>query len=106
MLLVILTEKYTFEPDCTYLQKCLTCNSLHSKSLIRFSDHDTTFHLNFGLFGHAGLRIRIFNFCLKVLTCVLYIIRVMTDNPAHLRNTWLESVWLCVCVFTKLFHLN
>uniref|UniRef100_A0A8B9LN36 Potassium channel, subfamily T, member 1 n=1 Tax=Astyanax mexicanus TaxID=7994 RepID=A0A8B9LN36_ASTMX len=36
----------------------------------------------------AGLRIRIFNFCLKVLTCVLYIIRVMTDNPTQLRNTW------------------
>uniref|UniRef100_A0A8C1YW95 Potassium channel, subfamily T, member 1 n=1 Tax=Cyprinus carpio TaxID=7962 RepID=A0A8C1YW95_CYPCA len=38
----------------------------------------------------SSLRIRIFNFCLKLLTCVLYIIRVMTDNPAQLRHTWSE----------------
>ncbi|KAK3524587.1 hypothetical protein QTP70_029901 [Hemibagrus guttatus] len=42
----------------------------------------------------SSLRIRIFNFCLKVLTCVLYIIRVMTDNPAHLRNTWELILWV------------
>ncbi|KAI4817033.1 hypothetical protein KUCAC02_009322 [Chaenocephalus aceratus] len=31
----------------------------------------------------AGLRIRVFNFSLKLLTCLLYIIRVVTDNPGH-----------------------
>ncbi|KAI5096346.1 potassium channel subfamily T member 1 isoform X3, partial [Silurus meridionalis] len=78
-------------------QPCQSEDSLDGKSLTSFLDLDTTFHLhiNCGLFGHAGLRIRIFNFCLKVLTCVLYIIRVMTDNPAHLRNTWLECVMKC-----------
>lgn len=30
-----------------------------------------------------GLRIRVFNFSLKLLTCLLYIIRVVTDNPGH-----------------------
>lgn len=30
-----------------------------------------------------GLRIRVFNFSLKLLTCLLYIIRVVTDNPGQ-----------------------
>lgn len=34
----------------------------------------------------SGLRIRVFNFCLKLLTCLLYIIRVVTDNPAQGPN--------------------
>lgn len=29
----------------------------------------------------AGLRIRLFNFSLKLLTCLLYIVRVLLDNP-------------------------
>lgn len=28
-----------------------------------------------------GLRIRLFNFSLKLLTCLLYIVRVLLDNP-------------------------
>lgn len=31
----------------------------------------------------SGLRIRVFNFSLKLLTCLLYMIRVVTDNPAQ-----------------------
>uniref|UniRef100_A0A3Q2E975 Potassium sodium-activated channel subfamily T member 1a n=1 Tax=Cyprinodon variegatus TaxID=28743 RepID=A0A3Q2E975_CYPVA len=34
-------------------------------------------------FFFPGLRIRVFNFCLKLLTCLLYIIRVMTDRPGQ-----------------------
>uniref|UniRef100_A0A8C1UEI7 Potassium channel, subfamily T, member 1 n=1 Tax=Cyprinus carpio TaxID=7962 RepID=A0A8C1UEI7_CYPCA len=44
----------------------------------------------------SSLRIRIFNFCLKLLTCVLYIIRVMTDNPAQELIFWVDRkvpVW-------------
>lgn len=29
----------------------------------------------------AGLRIRLFNFSLKLLTCLLYIVRVLLDSP-------------------------
>ena len=29
----------------------------------------------------AGLTIRLFNFSLKLLTCLLYIVRVLLDNP-------------------------
>lgn len=34
-------------------------------------------------FCSLGLRIRVFNFSLKLLTCLLYIIRVVTDNPGQ-----------------------
>ena len=49
--------------------------------------HTLTSHKHTNLFllpclrCSAGLRIRVFNFSLKLLTCLLYIIRVMTDNP-------------------------
>ncbi|XP_066501398.1 potassium channel subfamily T member 1 [Hoplias malabaricus] len=58
---------------------------------VEFYVNENTFKERLKLFfiknQRSSLRIRIFNFCLKVLTCVLYIIRVMTDNPTQLRNT-------------------
>lgn len=37
----------------------------------------------------TGLRIRLFNFSLKILTCVLYIVRVSLDDPNDLSgNKW------------------
>lgn len=38
---------------------------------------------NWKPFPLLGLRIRVFNFSLKLLTCLLYMIRVVTDNPAQ-----------------------
>lgn len=38
---------------------------------------------NWKPFPPLGLRIRVFNFSLKLLTCLLYMIRVVTDNPAQ-----------------------
>ncbi|XP_051734671.1 potassium channel subfamily T member 1 isoform X1 [Ctenopharyngodon idella] len=58
---------------------------------VEFYVDENTFKERLKLFfiknQRSSLRIRIFNFCLKLLTCVLYIIRVMTDNPAQLRHT-------------------
>ncbi|KAK2872308.1 hypothetical protein Q8A67_022205 [Cirrhinus molitorella] len=63
---------------------------------VEFYVDENTFKERLKLFfiknQRSSLRIRIFNFCLKLLTCVLYIIRVMTDNPAQLRHTWCASV--------------
>lgn len=40
----------------------------------------------------TGLRIRLFNFSLKILTCVLYIVRVSLDNPGDSSGgSWWES---------------
>lgn len=34
----------------------------------------------------AGLRVRLFNFFLKVLSCLLYIVRVLLDDPREERD--------------------
>ncbi|XP_046724535.1 potassium channel subfamily T member 1 isoform X4 [Silurus meridionalis] len=71
-------------------QPCQSEDRVH----VEFYVNENTFKERLKLFfiknQRSSLRIRIFNFCLKVLTCVLYIIRVMTDNPAHLRNTCMK----------------
>ncbi|NWQ84128.1 KCNT1 protein, partial [Columbina picui] len=36
----------------------------------------------------AGLRIRLFNFSLKLLTCLLYIVRVLLDSPEEGIGCW------------------
>uniref|UniRef100_A0AAV2ITB6 RCK N-terminal domain-containing protein n=1 Tax=Knipowitschia caucasica TaxID=637954 RepID=A0AAV2ITB6_KNICA len=54
---------------------------------VEFYVNENTFKERLKLFfiknQRSSLRIRVFNFCLKLLTCLLYIIRVMTDNPAQ-----------------------
>ncbi|XP_061589282.1 potassium channel subfamily T member 2 [Cololabis saira] len=52
---------------------------------VEFYVNENTFKERLKLFfiknQRSSLRIRVFNFCLKLLTCLLYTIRVMTDNP-------------------------
>ncbi|XP_062867046.1 potassium channel subfamily T member 1 [Trichomycterus rosablanca] len=75
-------------------QPCQSEDRVH----VEFYVNENTFKERLKLFfinnQRSSLRIRIFNFCLKVLTCVLYIIRVMTENPAHLCNTWKMIFWV------------
>lgn len=42
-------------------------------------------------FCTVGLRVRMFNFALKVLSCLLYIVRVLLDNPQEGRQDWWET---------------
>lgn len=35
-----------------------------------------------------GLRVRLFNFFLKLLSCLLYIVRVLLDDPREGRGGW------------------
>ncbi|XP_030292345.1 potassium channel subfamily T member 2 isoform X3 [Sparus aurata] len=57
---------------------------------VEFYVNENTFKERLKLFfiknQRSSLRIRVFNFCLKLLTCLLYIIRVVTDNPAQGPN--------------------
>lgn len=55
----------------------------------------------------AGLRIRLFNFSLKLLTCLLYIVRVLLDDPALGIGWWVPRevrgvvgllAWCLVCL--------
>uniref|UniRef100_A0A8C2L658 Potassium channel, subfamily T, member 1 n=1 Tax=Cyprinus carpio TaxID=7962 RepID=A0A8C2L658_CYPCA len=75
---------------------------------VEFYVDENTFKERLKLFfiknQRSSLRIRIFNFCLKLLTCVLYIIRVMTDNPAQLRHTCLCAYVQSVNVFIDFSH--
>ncbi|XP_070844900.1 potassium channel subfamily T member 2 isoform X1 [Chaetodon trifascialis] len=54
---------------------------------VEFYVNENTFKERLKLFfiknQRSSLRIRVFNFCLKLLTCLLYIIRVATDNPGQ-----------------------
>ncbi|KAI3362188.1 hypothetical protein L3Q82_012512 [Scortum barcoo] len=54
---------------------------------VEFYVNENTFKERLKLFfiknQRSSLRIRVFNFSLKLLTCLLYIIRVATDNPSH-----------------------
>lgn len=40
------------------------------------------------MFFITGLRVRMFNFALKVLSCLLYIVRVLLDDPEQEREDW------------------
>uniref|UniRef100_H3BZN8 Potassium sodium-activated channel subfamily T member 1 n=1 Tax=Tetraodon nigroviridis TaxID=99883 RepID=H3BZN8_TETNG len=54
---------------------------------VEFYVNENTFKERLKLFfiknQRSSLRIRVFNFSLKLLTCLLYMIRVVTDNPAQ-----------------------
>uniref|UniRef100_A0A8C7UKQ6 Potassium sodium-activated channel subfamily T member 1b n=1 Tax=Oncorhynchus mykiss TaxID=8022 RepID=A0A8C7UKQ6_ONCMY len=70
--------------------------------LVEFYVNENTFKERLKLFfiknQRSSLRIRLFNFSLKLLTCALYVIRVALDDPeqvtgiAALVNTFLLSV--------------
>ncbi|KAM9338076.1 potassium channel subfamily T member 2 [Symphorus nematophorus] len=57
---------------------------------VEFYVNENTFKERLKLFfiknQRSSLRIRVFNFCLKLLTCLLYIIRVVTDKNAPSGN--------------------
>uniref|UniRef100_A0A671WAL1 Potassium sodium-activated channel subfamily T member 1 n=1 Tax=Sparus aurata TaxID=8175 RepID=A0A671WAL1_SPAAU len=61
--------------------------SVPARVQVEFYVNENTFKERLKLFfiknQRSSLRIRVFNFCLKLLTCLLYIIRVVTDNPAQ-----------------------
>uniref|UniRef100_A0AAY5EMQ8 RCK N-terminal domain-containing protein n=1 Tax=Electrophorus electricus TaxID=8005 RepID=A0AAY5EMQ8_ELEEL len=79
-----------------YLTSHGDCNhvSCADRVHVEFYVNENTFKERLKLYfiknQRSSLRIRIFNFCLKVLTCVLYIVRVMTDNPTQLRNACMK----------------
>ncbi|XP_015251037.1 PREDICTED: potassium channel subfamily T member 1-like isoform X1 [Cyprinodon variegatus] len=57
---------------------------------VEFYVNENTFKERLKLFfiknQRSSLRIRLFNFALKILTCVLYIVRVSLDNPTEYNS--------------------
>lgn len=59
---------------------------------VEFYVNENTFKERLKLFfiknQRSSLRIRLFNFSLKLLTCLLYIVRVLLDNPDQGIGWW------------------
>ncbi|XP_069333212.1 potassium channel subfamily T member 1 isoform X5 [Eulemur rufifrons] len=64
---------------------------------VEFYVNENTFKERLKLFfiknQRSSLRIRLFNFSLKLLTCLLYILRVLLDDPA-LGIGWAPILWV------------
>ncbi|XP_041064144.1 potassium channel subfamily T member 2 isoform X3 [Carcharodon carcharias] len=64
---------------------------------VEFYVNENTFKERLKLFfiknQRSSLRIRLFNFSLKLLSCCLYIIRVLLDDPRE-RNGWSPLIWV------------
>uniref|UniRef100_H2L541 Potassium sodium-activated channel subfamily T member 1 n=1 Tax=Oryzias latipes TaxID=8090 RepID=H2L541_ORYLA len=74
---------------------------------VEFYVNENTFKERLKLFfiknQRSSLRIRLFNFALKILTCALYILRVSLDNPKEVNsNPWSESHLEFHLILTKL----
>nr|XP_036871947.1 potassium channel subfamily T member 2 [Manis javanica] len=64
---------------------------------VEFYMNENTFKERLKLFfiknQRSSLRIRLFNFSLKLLSCLLYIIRVLLENPSQ-GNEWSRIFWV------------
>ncbi|KAM3838690.1 potassium channel subfamily T member 2 isoform 3-T3 [Vipera latastei] len=64
---------------------------------IEFYMNDNTFKERLKLFfiknQRSSLRIRLFNFSLKLLSCMLYIVRVLLDDP-YRQHGWSLIIWV------------
>ncbi|XP_029109824.1 potassium channel subfamily T member 2 isoform X2 [Scleropages formosus] len=65
---------------------------------VEFYVNENTFKERLKLFfiknQRSSLRVRLFNFSLKVLSCLLYIIRVLLDDPREGRAGWSLIIWV------------
>uniref|UniRef100_A0A3P8QWE1 RCK N-terminal domain-containing protein n=1 Tax=Astatotilapia calliptera TaxID=8154 RepID=A0A3P8QWE1_ASTCA len=65
---------------------------------VEFYVNENTFKERLKLFfiknQRSSLRVRMFNFSLKVLSCLLYIVRVLLDNPQEQRQDWKLIIWV------------
>uniref|UniRef100_A0A8D3CN35 Potassium sodium-activated channel subfamily T member 2b n=1 Tax=Scophthalmus maximus TaxID=52904 RepID=A0A8D3CN35_SCOMX len=72
--------------------------SLCRFSHVEFYVNENTFKERLKLFfiknQRSSLRVRMFNFALKVLSCLLYIVRVLLDNPQEERQDWKLIIWV------------
>ncbi|KAM4576424.1 potassium channel subfamily T member 1 isoform 2-T2 [Odontesthes bonariensis] len=80
----LLLGDQTFQNDDRY-QEEYSMDSTNAQVQVEFYVNENTFKERLKLFfiknQRSSLRIRLFNFALKILTCVLYIVRVSLENP-------------------------
>uniref|UniRef100_A0A8D2L8C9 Potassium sodium-activated channel subfamily T member 1 n=1 Tax=Varanus komodoensis TaxID=61221 RepID=A0A8D2L8C9_VARKO len=67
---------------------CLSTETIAPRVQVEFYVNENTFKERLKLFfiknQRSSLRIRLFNFSLKLLTCLLYIVRVLLDDPQRI----------------------
>ncbi|XP_017267844.1 potassium channel subfamily T member 1 isoform X7 [Kryptolebias marmoratus] len=72
-------------------QEEYSMDSTNAQVQVEFYVNENTFKERLKLFfiknQRSSLRIRLFNFALKILTCVLYIVRVSLDSPKEPNGT-------------------
>ncbi|XP_068460712.1 potassium channel subfamily T member 1-like isoform X3 [Clinocottus analis] len=80
----LLLGDQTLQNDDRY-QEEYSMDSTNAQVQVEFYVNENTFKERLKLFfiknQRSSLRIRLFNFSLKILTCVLYMLRVTLDNP-------------------------
>uniref|UniRef100_A0A8C5GSM7 RCK N-terminal domain-containing protein n=1 Tax=Gouania willdenowi TaxID=441366 RepID=A0A8C5GSM7_GOUWI len=86
----LLPGDQTFQNDDRY-QEEYSMDSTNAQVQVEFYVNENTFKERLKLFfiknQRSSLRIRLFNFALKILTCVLYIVRVSLDDPDEFNST-------------------
>ncbi|XP_070819632.1 potassium channel subfamily T member 1 isoform X9 [Chaetodon trifascialis] len=84
----LLLGDQTFQNDDRY-QEEYSMDSTNAQVQVEFYVNENTFKERLKLFfiknQRSSLRIRLFNFSLKILTCALYIVRVSLDNPKQMN---------------------
>ncbi|XP_056887984.1 potassium channel subfamily T member 1 isoform X14 [Takifugu flavidus] len=83
----------SFESDAGQrFQEEYSMDSTNAQVQVEFYVNENTFKERLKLFfiknQRSSLRIRLFNFSLKILTCALYILRVSLDNPNFNASPW------------------
>ncbi|XP_047447177.1 potassium channel subfamily T member 1 isoform X13 [Mugil cephalus] len=85
----LLLGDQTFQNDDRY-QEEYSMDSTNAQVQVEFYVNENTFKERLKLFfiknQRSSLRIRLFNFSLKILTCVLYIVRVSLENPTEIAG--------------------
>uniref|UniRef100_A0A8C1R4Z0 RCK N-terminal domain-containing protein n=1 Tax=Cyprinus carpio TaxID=7962 RepID=A0A8C1R4Z0_CYPCA len=82
-------------PSLVYLQPNII---IPFRVQVEFYVNENTFKERLKLFfiknQRSSLRVRLFNFFLKVLSCLLYIVRVLLDDPREERDCFSETMLL------------
>ncbi|XP_051787720.1 potassium channel subfamily T member 1 isoform X3 [Erpetoichthys calabaricus] len=87
------TASFEFEQRLARLySEEFSVDSTNAQVQVEFYVNENTFKERLKLFfiknQRSSLRIRLFNFSLKLLTCLLYIVRVLLDDPTEGIGCW------------------
>ncbi|XP_068576962.1 potassium channel subfamily T member 1-like isoform X4 [Cebidichthys violaceus] len=96
----LLLGDQTFQNDDRY-QEEYSMDSTNAQVQVEFYVNENTFKERLKLFfiknQRSSLRIRLFNFSLKILTCALYMVRVSMDSPKEVDGNPCVFLHSAIC---------